>query len=81
MKWKRFITPSHKTTFVAGDWNVIDDYSGFKVKASTGHKQWDGLRTQAANLSQRHPQDFLRSTNERIRTPWNRSEQDDTFVN
>jgi len=67
--------------FVTGDHNVIDDYTGFKVKASTLKPQWDGFRTQASNLSERHPQDFIRATKERIGTPWNRSPQPEVFMN
>ena len=80
MKWEDFATPQDKTIFVDGDWNVIDDRSGRKVKASETTKQWDGMRS--TRSQRRHPQDFLRSTPERIRTPWNRPEVvEDTFVN
>lgn len=77
MKWDRFIDRPHKTKFVGGDWNVIDDETGFKVKASTVGKQWDGFRLVDPKI--RHPQDFLRSRTERIRTPWARPEVADTF--
>ena len=79
MKWRKFLTPSDGTTFIAGDWNAIDDRSGLKLKASTVRHQWDGMRT--AKPQRRHEQDFLRATPERIRTPWSRVEPDDKFVN
>jgi len=81
MKFSRFLHPSgSKTRFVPGDWNYVDDISGHpKKKASTAEKQWDGRMT--GHASPRHEQDFLRSTPERIRTPWTRPDQSDTFVN
>ncbi len=75
MKWSKF----NRNYFRPGDWNAIDDVTGFKVKASETSLQWDGMRTKKA--LPRHPQDFLRALPERIRTPWTRSEGDDTFVN
>jgi len=77
MKWSRFALPQNRTWFEEGGWNVIDDRSGLKVKASTTSRQWDGMRTTRA--LRRHEQDFLRATKERIRAPWNRVEQDDSF--
>lgn len=79
MKWDQFHSQNGADRFEPGDWNVIDDRTGRKVKASTTQRQWDGARTQRAEP--RHPQDFLRALPERIRTPWSRPEQDDEFVN
>lgn len=42
-------------------WNVIDQRSGFKKKASEVHKQWDGLLVSREEFETRHPQDFVRS--------------------
>ncbi|KKL18900.1 hypothetical protein LCGC14_2470920 [marine sediment metagenome] len=79
MKWKKFLTPRDKTWFDDGGWNAIDDRSGEKLKASRVDLQWDGMRTRKA--LRRHEQDFIRSTPERIRTPWNRVPADEVFVN
>jgi hypothetical protein len=68
---------SGKNELIDGDWNAIDDVTGFKVKASTITRQWDGMRTNHAVL--RHPQDFIRAQAEQIRTPWARGEPGDTF--
>lgn len=43
-----------------GDYNVIADCCGFKVKASTTRKQWNGLRVCIRHWEAQHPQDFLR---------------------
>ena len=79
MKWARFVESPQKTTFTPGDWNVLDDLTGMKVKASETTKQWDGYRS--TKSQKRHEQDFLRGTTERIRTPWARPESDDSFKN
>ena len=77
MKWERFIHTG-KNKYVPGDWNIIDDRSGFKIKASKATMQWDGMRT--AHPRRRHEQDFLRSIKEQ-RVPWSRPEPTDEFVN
>ena len=76
MKWSTFIGED-SDHFKEGDWNVIDDMTGFKVKASETVKQWDGART--ARPLKRNPQDFLRGRKERIRTPFARPEATDVF--
>ena len=76
MKWDAFIGKD-SDHFVPGDWNVIDDMTGMKVKASQTVKQWDGFRT--TKPRPRHPQDFLRSVPEKT-IPWGRTEQTDTYV-
>ena len=68
-----------KDTFIPGDWNVICDVSGFKMKASECVKQWDGAWVRKDLARPRHPQDSIRGHPERIRTPWSRPEQTDTF--
>jgi len=78
-KWSKFVTPPDKTWFQDGGWNMIDDRSGEKVKASTTTLQWDGMRS--TRSQRRHEQDFLRGFPERIRTPWSRVEPTDDFVN
>ena len=79
MKWCRFTRSPGDTEFVPGDWNTIDDITGFKVKASTTTKEWDGFRSQKS--LPRHEQDFIRSTNETIRAPWSRPEPSADFTN
>lgn len=78
MKWNRFFHEPTKTIFIPGDWNLIDDLTGMKVKASATTKEWDGFRS--TKSQRRHEQDFLRSFPERIRTPFARPEQTDTFA-
>lgn len=77
MKINEFLK-GNESEFKSGDWNVIDDLTGLKVKASTVSKQWDGIRTQRP--TKRHPQDFLRGRPEKIRTPWARPEPDEVYA-
>jgi len=77
MKWTLF-AKTRGDEFKEGDWNVIDDRSGRKVKASATGLQWDGMRT--VKPQKRHEQDFLRGRPERIKTPWTRIEEN-VFVN
>ncbi len=44
-----------------GDWNVICQRTGFKVKASNSVKEWNNLIIRSHSWEIRHPQDFLRS--------------------
>lgn len=64
--------------FVPGDYNVICDLTGMKLKASQLRKRWDGAMVRADLWEPRHPQDFLTSKPEKG-IPWGRPEQADTF--
>ena len=77
MKWSRFAN-SDGDDFVPGDWNIIDDRSGFKIKASQAVRQWDGAMVRADLAEVRNPQDFLRGKPESAPT-WGRPEQPDVF--
>ena len=47
--------------FREGDYWVIDDITGFKVRASQTRKMWDGKRVSEKNYETRHPQEFVRA--------------------
>ncbi len=42
-----------------GDNWVLDDFSGFKIRASTARMQWDNRFTAPGHWSPRHPQDLV----------------------
>ncbi len=63
-----------------GDYNVICDRSGFKVKASSTRKEWNGLRVFNRFWEPRHPQDFLKSFPDRQSVPDPRTESKDKFL-
>lgn len=73
-------TGRNRDEFVAGDYNVICDRTGFKVKASDTLLEWNGLRVRKADWEQRHPQDFVRGRADRQTVPDARPEQTDVFL-
>lgn len=77
MKWSRFLK-SDRDDFVPGEFNVICEASGMKIKSSEAVKQWDGRIVRRDLEEFRNPQDFLRSNRESS-TPWSRPEPTDNF--
>lgn len=63
-----------------GDWNVIDQQSGFRKKASEVRRQWDGLIVDKDHWESRHPQDFVRAKRDRQAVHNPRPELTDKFV-
>lgn len=43
-----------------GDWNVICDVCGLKMKASEVRKRWDGMYVCKDDWEPRHQQDFIK---------------------
>lgn len=70
-----------KTYYKKGDWNVIEDIGGRKVKASKTRKRWDGFRVLDQDYEERHPQDFVRAVPDDQSVPWTRSEGEDKSIN
>ena len=68
------------TYFKAGDYNVICDRCGFKVKASKTKKEWNGLRVCSSHWEARHPQDKIRGQRDVQRVPDPRPATDPVFV-
>lgn len=62
-----------------GNWNAICDVCGFKFKASTMRKRWDGLMVCETDYELRHPQDFLRVRGDHPAVPWARPEAEEVF--
>ena len=58
--------------FKPGDWNIIDDLTGFKEKASRTVKRWDGIRVKREYTEERHPVDFLRGIPDNMGVPFAR---------
>ena len=75
--WKRVgrtLIPVNKA--VSGDWNFIDDRTGFKLKASQGHVTWDGFFVSDDNYEPRTPQDFVRAVRDQKPLPPRRVRQE-----
>ena len=68
------------TYYKRGDYNVICDRTGFKVKASRTKKEWNNLRVLDREWEARHPQDFLRGFKDNQAVPDARSEAADVFL-
>lgn len=65
---------------IPGDWNVICDASGRKMKASQCVKQWDGAIVARKYVDRRNPQDFVRGVPDRQNVPFARVPGPDVFV-
>lgn len=66
--------------YKAGDWWVICDVCGKKMKASSSRHRWDGLIVCDADFEHRHSQDFLKVRNDKISVPFTRPRPEDVFV-
>ena len=64
---------SRDWTFDPGNWNIICDVCGQKYKASEIKKRWDGLFVCAQDYEERHIQDFIRVTPDKITVPFIRN--------
>lgn len=63
-----------------GDYNVICDRTGFKVKASQTRREWNGLRVMNSVWDPRHPQDFVSSKADHQAVPDPRGEGANVFL-
>lgn len=65
-----------------GDWNIICDYSGFKIRRSEARRTWDGYLVRKDFWEPRQPQDFVRGRRDKISvTPGEtRGESTDDFL-
>ena len=68
------------TYYKSGDWNVICDVCSKKIKASESLERWDGLIVCQDDFEQRHPQDFVKSKEDKISVPFTRPRSTDIFV-
>ena len=62
------------TRYIRGDWNLIDDKTGFKIKASQSRLQWNNVRCADRYFEERHPQDFVRGVPDKQNVPFARPE-------
>jgi hypothetical protein len=69
-----------RNTFTSGQWNLICDSCGKKIKAGESRKRWDGLIVCSEDYEQRHSQDFVRARQDKISIPFSRPRPPDIFV-
>jgi hypothetical protein len=66
--------------YVPGDWYVIDDLRGYKVRASKARLQWDNLLTLPQSFSPRQPQDLVTGVRDEQAVPLPRPRQVNRFT-
>lgn len=64
----------------AGDWYVICQLSGFKVRASETRRRWDGLIVHKRFWEPRHPQENVRGVVDKQTVPFSVPEPADVFL-
>lgn len=67
-------------SYIPGDWWAICDSCGRKFKASELRKRWDGFMVCKDDLELRHPQDFVKTKQDKITVPWARVQQEAVFI-
>ena len=68
--WKRAgrtLIPCNKA--IPGEWNFIDDRTGFKLKSSQASLSWDGFLVSDDLDEPRTPQDFVRAVQDQKPLP------------
>lgn len=66
--------------YKSGDWNVICDVCGKKMKSSHAKKRWDGLIVCSEDYEQRHSLDFIRVKPDKQTVPFSRPRSTDTLT-
>lgn len=66
--------------YVSGEWNVICDSCGKKIKAEDAKQRWDGLIVCPADFEMRQPQDFVKARADKITVPFTRPRPTDVFI-
>jgi hypothetical protein len=70
---------SNDWKYISGDYNIICDVCGVKIKASKSKKRWDGAIVCPYDYEERHIQDFIRVRPDKITVPFIRNPED-TFI-
>lgn len=71
----------HTWDYKPGDWWVYCDVCDKKIKASKSKHRWDGFLVCDSCFETRHPQDFVRTKNDKISVPFSRPPKDELFTN
>ena len=69
-----------KNYYASGQFNVICDVCGKKIKAGEAKHRWDGFVVCERDFEQRHPQDFVRARQDKISVPFTRPRPLDSFI-
>lgn len=52
--------------YTSGQWNLICDVCGKKIKSGKSRHRWDGFVVCEDDWEERHPQDFVRAKQDKI---------------
>lgn len=63
-----------------GSYNQIDDRTGFKVKSFNTKREWTGQTVRTQSWETRHPQDLIRSVEDRQDVDDPNPEQENVFL-
>jgi len=69
-----------KNYFISGEWNLICDVCSIKYKAGKAKHRWDGFIVCPNCYEQRHPQDFVKTRQDKISVPFSRPIPQEIFV-
>ena len=69
-----------KNYFISGSWNIICDRCCKKIKAEATKIDWQGLIVCPNCYEQRHPQDFVRTKQDKISVPFSRPIPQEIFI-
>ena len=67
--------------YILGEWNLICDVCGKKIKAHEAKHRWDGFVVCPSDFEYRHEQDFVRARQDKISVPFTRPRPADVFTN
>lgn len=68
-----------KNRLILGDYNIISDRSGQKIKRSEARFTWDGLLVELTQWEEKQPQLDIRGRDEQISVADSRPRQPDKF--
>ena len=69
-----------KNYYSPGEWNIICDSCGRKIKSSHARHRWDGFIVCDSCFEYRHPQDLIRTKPDKQTVPFSRPRSTDTFT-
>ena len=67
-------------SYISGQWNVICDSCGRKIKSGIAKLRWDGFIVCPEDYEMRHPQDFVKSQTDKISVPFTRPIPTEVFI-
>lgn len=71
----------NKNYWSSGEWNLICDSCGKKMKSSHAKHRWDGFIVCDKCFEHRHPQDFIKPKIDKITVPFTRPRPAEPFIN